>query len=78
VAHGLDGNELLWFFTRGKTSSGRSNWREREREREREKEDGYLLLVLIVLLQTRICQEVIKEKLMIPCMAIENKEKHRM
>jgi hypothetical protein len=35
VAHGLDGNELLWFFTRGKTSSGRSNWRERERERER-------------------------------------------
>ncbi len=72
MAHGLDGNELLWFFTRGKTSSGRSNWRERE------KEDGYLLLVLIVLLQTRICQKVIKEKLMIPCMAIENKEKHRM
>jgi len=37
-----------------------------ERETETEKEDGYLLLVLIVLLQTRICQKVIKEKLMIP------------
>jgi hypothetical protein len=51
---------------------------EREREREREKEDGYLLLMLIVLLQTRICQKVIIEKSMIPCMAVENKEKHRM
>ncbi len=76
MAHGLDGNELLWSFTRGKTSSGRSNWRERERGRE--KENGYVLLVLIVLLKTRICQKVIKEKSMIPCMAIENKEKHRM
>jgi hypothetical protein len=34
AAHGLDGNELLWFFTRGKTSSGRSNWRDRDRDRE--------------------------------------------
>jgi hypothetical protein len=72
VAHGLDGNELLWFFTRGKTSSGRSNWRERE---------GRWVPIIgadCTVAETRICQKVIKEKLMIPCMAVENKEKHRM